>query len=202
MTRPHRNTRRMMILYVHTLWVMMFVIPPSASPSDNWLRKENLLTKIEIFQSLLSKTQPSRTRWPNQQAFKSKCTHAIGATSPTDCNCVYENEKSEISVSFGRKMASFEHHYFQEDRDRPLHYHFFNGGESSILYSCYWLVHRCAFLCIGSSKVKIWPKIHTCAPLAYAHQRLRPSLPNMLMLLSPHYGMITAIVIDLYSCMS
>ena len=36
---------------------------------------------------------------------KSKYTHAIGVTSPTDCNSVYENGKNEILVSFGLGTA-------------------------------------------------------------------------------------------------
>jgi hypothetical protein len=52
---------------------------------------------------------------------------------------VHENGKSEIRAGLGLEMAGFEHHYFQEDYDRPLHYQFFDVGGSSTSYSYYWL---------------------------------------------------------------
>jgi len=76
-------------------------------------------------------------------------------------------------------MASFEHRSFQEDRDRQLHYNFFNVGGSSTLYSCYWLAWsglakpgQCSF---GG----IHPFFLTSATLSHEHQRLRPRLPYM-----------------------
>ena len=99
-------------------------------------------------------------------------------------------------------MRMFEHHSLQGNEDRQIDYNVGVIHSSSTLCWHYWLTWLGLVRSGKRSSCSILSRFKPITHVSHAHQRLRPILPHTCILLSSHYGMISATVTDLYSCMS